>query len=57
MGFGDRMRHKKDEALGKARKKYGEASGDPNREAEGRGQQRSAYLKQAGERLRAAFKK
>jgi uncharacterized protein YjbJ (UPF0337 family) len=57
MGIGDKVRHKKAEAAGKAKEKPGKATNDPGRAGEGQAIQRSANLKQAGERVRDAFEK
>jgi len=57
MGIGDKIRHKKTEAAGKAKEKHGKVTNDPGRTGEGQAKQRKANLKQAGEKLRDAFKK
>jgi uncharacterized protein YjbJ (UPF0337 family) len=57
MGIGDKLRHKKAEAAGKAKEKHGKATNDPGRTGEGQRKQRKANLKQAGEKFRDAFKK
>lgn len=57
MAMGDKIKAKKDEVLGKAKQKQGEATDDPDRTAEGTSDQRRANLKQAGESAKDAFKK
>jgi uncharacterized protein YjbJ (UPF0337 family) len=57
MGIGDKLRHKKAEASGKAKEKHGKATNDPGRTGEGQAEQRNANLKQAAEKIRDAFKR
>jgi len=57
MGLIDKVRNKIDAAAGKAKKKHGEATNDPDRKAEGQAEQSTANLKQAGEQVKDAFKK
>ncbi len=57
MGIGDKIENAKDENLGKAKAKAGEASGDENLQAEGEAQHSKGSLKSAGEKLKDAFKK
>jgi uncharacterized protein YjbJ (UPF0337 family) len=56
MGTDDKMRNKGEDALGKAKEKLGQATDDEQLEAEGRGEQAKADLKQAGEKVKDAFK-
>jgi uncharacterized protein YjbJ (UPF0337 family) len=56
MGFDDKAENKKDELAGKAKQKAGELTEDERLEAEGRGQKAKGNLKQAGEKVKDAFK-
>lgn len=56
MGLGDKISNKAEELTGGAKAKTGEATGDRDLQAEGRGQQSKANLKQAGESVKDAFK-
>jgi uncharacterized protein YjbJ (UPF0337 family) len=56
MGTDDKASNKIDELSGQFKEKAGEASGDRSREAEGQGDQSKANLKQAGEKVKDAFK-
>ncbi|AHD23066.1 MULTISPECIES: CsbD family protein [Rhodococcus] len=62
--FVDKAKHKAEEAGGKIKENTGQATGDRDLEAEGRGDQASSGLKQAGdkvsdavENVKDAFKK
>jgi uncharacterized protein YjbJ (UPF0337 family) len=57
MGTKDKAKDKVQEAKGKLKKNAGEAVGNPRLEAEGRADQTSGNLKQAGEKVKDAFKK
>jgi len=57
MGTGDKMDNKTDEFKGKAKQKIGQASDDPELEAEGHKDESKANLKQAGEKVKDVFKK
>jgi uncharacterized protein YjbJ (UPF0337 family) len=57
MGAKDKAADKLQEAKGKVKKNTGEAVGNPRLEAEGRADQTAGNLKQAGEKVRDAFKK
>lgn len=57
MGADDKLRNKAEEMGGKAKEGTGRATGDRDLEAEGRADQTSANLKQAGEDVKDAFKK
>jgi uncharacterized protein YjbJ (UPF0337 family) len=56
MGLDDKAENKKDELAGKAKQKAGELTDDERLEAEGRGQEAKANLKQAGEKAKDAFR-
>lgn len=56
MGAGDKFDNLKDEKLGQAKEGYGKATGNEELQAEGKGQQAGASIKQAGEKLKDAFK-
>lgn len=56
MGIDDKLSNAKDEKLGQAKEAYGKATGNENLEAEGKGDQGIASLKQAGEKIKDAFK-
>jgi uncharacterized protein YjbJ (UPF0337 family) len=57
MGLEDKARNKADEMKGQAKEKAGHATGDENLEAEGRADQAVADVKQAGEKVKDAFKR
>lgn len=57
MGLEDKMKNKKDEATGAAREHVGKAAGDEDLEREGKTDQTKSNLKQAGEKVKDAFKK
>jgi uncharacterized protein YjbJ (UPF0337 family) len=57
MGIDDKIDNKSEEVAGKAKEGAGRATDDERLEAEGRGQQTTANLKQAGEKIKDAFKK
>jgi uncharacterized protein YjbJ (UPF0337 family) len=56
MGADDKFENKKDELAGKAKQKAGEMTDDEQLEAEGRSQRAKGNLKQAGEKVKDAFK-
>ncbi len=56
MGDDDKLRNTAEGALGDAKEKVGQATGDKDLEAEGRGESTKADLKQAGEKIKDAFK-
>jgi uncharacterized protein YjbJ (UPF0337 family) len=56
MGIEDKVNNKSEEARGKVKEGAGRATGDERLEAEGRTDQTSANLKQAGEKVKDAFK-
>ena len=51
------MKNKKDEAKGAAKENLGKATDDEQMEREGRSDQTVSNLKQAGEKVKDAFKK
>ncbi|MFC4604345.1 CsbD family protein [Rhodococcus kronopolitis] len=56
MGAVDKAKNKAEELAGKAKEKIGEVTGDTDTEAEGRKDQAKGNLKQAGEKVKDAFK-
>ncbi|MDP9443621.1 MAG: CsbD family protein [Actinomycetota bacterium] len=56
MGSDDKLRNTGEEHLGKAKEQFGKASGDEDLQAEGKADQSKANLKQAGEKVKDAFK-
>lgn len=56
MGTDDKMKNTTEEWSGKAKEATGSATGDRDLEAEGKGDQSKASLKQAGEKIKDAFK-
>ncbi|GAA1253655.1 CsbD family protein [Oryzihumus leptocrescens] len=56
MGNEDKLRNKGEEIGGAAKEKVGQATGDRDLQAEGKGDQTKANLKQAGEKVKDAFK-
>ncbi len=57
MSAKDKAADKLQSAKGKVKKNTGEAVGNPRLEAEGRTDQTAGNLKQAGEKVKDAFKK
>ena len=57
MGKDDKAHNKVDEIRGDAKEKIGEATGDPALERQGEREQTGANLKQAGEKVKDAFRK
>jgi uncharacterized protein YjbJ (UPF0337 family) len=57
MGAENKAANKVTEAKGKIKKKVGQAAGDTGLEAEGRAEESKGDLKQAGEKVKDAFKK
>jgi uncharacterized protein YjbJ (UPF0337 family) len=57
MGAENKAANKVTEAKGKIKKKVGQAAGDTDLEAEGRAEESKGDLKQAGEKVKDAFKK
>ncbi len=56
MGLDDKIENKADELAGKAKAKAGDATDDQDLEAEGKTQEGTANLKQAGEKIKDVFK-
>jgi uncharacterized protein YjbJ (UPF0337 family) len=56
MGTDDKLSNKIDELKGRAKELEGKATDDEAREAQGKGEQSTADLKQAGEKVKDAFK-
>jgi len=56
MGTDDKIENKTEELTGKAKETVGEASGDRDLQAEGQADQTKGNLKQAGEKVKDAFK-
>jgi uncharacterized protein YjbJ (UPF0337 family) len=57
MGTDDKARNKGEELKGKAKEGLGRATDDEELEAEGRTDQTASDLKQAGEKVKDAFKR
>lgn len=56
MSDSDKISNKADELKGGAKEKIGQATGDEQTESEGKMDQAKANLKQAGEKVKDAFK-
>ncbi len=56
MGLDDKIENATDDLKGKAKEATGKATDDESLEAEGRGDQAKSDLKQAGEKVKDAFK-
>ena len=57
MGLGDKIHNAAEKLSGKGKQSAGQATGDDRLKAEGKGDQVKADLKQAGEKVKDAFKK
>jgi len=57
MGLGDKASNKIDDLGGKAKEATGKATGDKSTENEGKTDQAKSNLKDAGEKIKDAFKK
>lgn len=57
MGLDDKIDNAAEKLGGKGKEAAGEATGDESLRAEGKGDQAKADLKQAGEKVKDAFKK
>ncbi|MDT0164829.1 CsbD family protein [Actinotalea sp. AC32] len=57
MGTDDKVRNTAEEWGGKAKEGIGEATGDRDLQAEGQADQTEASLKQAGEKVKDAFRR
>ena len=56
MGTDDKIENKTEELTGKAKESVGDATDNPDLEAEGQADQSKGGLKQAGEKVKDAFK-
>jgi len=56
MGADDKIENKGQDLGGKAKEAFGSATGDEQLQAEGKGDQANSDLKQAGEKVKDAFK-
>ncbi len=56
MGADDKTQNKTEGIVGSAKEKLGSATGDESMEREGKTEQSKADLKQAGEKVKDAFK-
>ena len=56
MGFDDKLENAKDKVTGEAKEATGKATDNERLEAEGKADQTGADLKQAGEKVKDAFK-
>ena len=57
MGLDDKIKNAAENLGGKGKEATGEATGDDRLRAEGKGDQAKSDLKQAGEKVKDAFKK
>ena len=57
MGLDDKIKNTAENMGGKGKEAAGEATGDESLKAEGKGDQVKSDLKQAGEKVKDAFKK
>ncbi|WP_309108870.1 CsbD family protein [Arthrobacter sp.] len=57
MGLDDKIENTSEKLGGKGKEAAGEATGDESLKAEGQGDQAKSDLKQAGEKVKDAFKK
>lgn len=56
MATDDKLNNKVDELKGRGKETIGEATGDEQLQAEGKGDQAKANLKQAGEKIKDVFR-
>ncbi|WJL94634.1 CsbD family protein [Microbacterium sp. ET2] len=56
MGLDDKIKNAAEEATGKAKEAFGKTTDNERLEAEGKGDQSKANVKQAGENVKDAFK-
>ena len=56
MGLGDKIENAKDDLVGKAKEGTGKVTDNERLEAEGKADQTKSDLKQAGEKVKDAFK-
>jgi uncharacterized protein YjbJ (UPF0337 family) len=57
MGYDDKVRNQSENASGKVKEGVGKVTDNERLEAEGKGDQIKANLKQAGEKVKDAFRK
>jgi uncharacterized protein YjbJ (UPF0337 family) len=57
MGMDDKLKHSAESTLGKAKEGLGDATDDRELQAEGKKDQSKSDLKQAGEKVKDAFKR
>lgn len=56
MSLSDKIDNKLKELRGRIKRNSGEVTGDPSLQAEGRSEERRAHLRQAGEKVKDAFR-
>ena len=56
MSFADKMENKARELRGRIKRNAGEVTGDRRLEAEGRAEETGGHLRQAGEKIKDAFR-
>jgi uncharacterized protein YjbJ (UPF0337 family) len=56
MSGADKARNKLEQVRGKVKEAIGRATNDPELEAQGRADQRASHLKDAGEKVKDAFR-
>ena len=56
MSFADKMNNKARELRGRVKRNAGEVTGDRRLEAEGRTEEMGGHLRQAGEKIKDAFR-
>ena len=56
MATDDKLNNKVDELKGRGKETLGDATGDEEMQAEGKGEQAKANLKQAGEKIKDVFR-
>ena len=56
MSFADKMNNKARELRGRVKRNAGEVTGDRRLQAEGAAEERGGHLRQAGEKLKDAFR-
>ena len=57
MGLDDKISNKAEDLKGKGKESYGDATGDDEMKAEGKGDQASSAVKDAGEKVKDAGKR
>lgn len=56
MSGADKARNKLDQVRGKIKETFGRATNDPELEAQGKAEQQASHLKDAGEKVKDAFR-